>query len=111
MIKQYVNIIQVTRQVLASVLMAVVTTACVSQIPPVKDSAEKAIGSSISLLFERIQRPGSYVARSGGKIRQYRLENGNSVYVEPVREGCAIHWEVNSSEIIIGYRTEGTRCF
>jgi len=101
----------IIRQILAVALMTVMATACVSQIPPVKEWANEAIGSSINLLLESARHPGSYVSRSGGHIRQYPLENGNTAYVEPVREGCLIHWEVNLRGIIIGYRTEGDRCF
>ena len=101
--------IAIRTSLVASLMLA--TTACVSQIPPVKDWADRTVGSPISILLESARRPGSYVARTGSQIRQYRLEGGNSVYVEPIREGCAVHWEVNSSGVVVGYRTEGDRCY
>ena len=91
-------------------LILLVVTGCMSQIPPVGEFASHEVGQPISGLLEAIRRPGSYVARTGSQIRQYRLENGNSVYVEPIQEGCLIHWEVNSSEMIVAYRIEGDHC-
>lgn len=96
---------------IAPALLALFLSGCVSQIPPVREFADHAVGSPISNLFESVQRPGSYVARTGSQIRQFKLDNGNSEYVEPIREGCFVHWEVNSAGIIVGYRTEGSQCY
>ena len=98
-------------QILAVALMTVMATACISQIPTTKDWANGAIGSSINPLLEAARHPGSYISRSGGYIERYPLENGNTAYVAPISEGCLIHFEVNSNSIILGYRTEGDRCF
>ncbi len=96
---------------IAPAVLALSLYGCVSQIPPVREFADHTVGSPIENLFERVQRPRSYVARTGGQIRQFKLDNGNSEYVEPIREGCLVHWEVNSSGIIVGYRTEGSQCY
>lgn len=38
---------------------------------------------------------------------RYTLANGNTVYPIPIRlRRCKVHWEVNPSGIIVGYRYE-----
>lgn len=102
---------QTNRVFLPLILVAGCLTGCMSQIPPVKEFADRSVGTPISNLFVTVNRPGSYVARTGSKIQRYELENGNTEYVEPIRENCLVHWEVNASGIIVGYRTEGDRCY
>jgi hypothetical protein len=111
MIKRYIGAIWVTRQVLLWVFVTVITVACISQIPSVKSWADPVIGTPISKVIETVQRPGGYVSESGKLIRKYQLRNGNFAYINPIRDDCDVHWEVNSSGIIIGYRMEGARCF
>ena len=81
-----------------------------SQIRPFNEYVNGWVGKPISDLKAAKQRPGSYASRIGWKDQQYKLENGNWVYVSPEREGCVIYWEVNSQGVIVGYRAEGGRC-
>lgn len=83
---------------------------CMSQITAFSEYANSAIGSPIDTLIEAKQRPGSFASRAGWKDKRYKLENGNWVYVSPEREGCIVHWEINSQGIIVGYSVEGSRC-
>ena len=100
------------RGLLIAISMTLLSVApgCMSQIPSIREFANREVGQSIDGLLEAVRRPGSYVARTGSHIQQYRLENGNSVYVEPIQEGCLIYWEVNSSGTIVNYRVEGDHC-
>ena len=84
---------------------------CLSQIASFEESTNKWIGRPLSDLKEVLARPTSYVSRTGWKEKTYRLDNGNLAYVEPDGRDCFIHWEVNPEGIIIGYKTEGKRCY
>ena len=55
-------------------------------------------------------RPKTHASKIGWRETTHRLKNGNLDYVEPVRSGCYIHWEVNPQGIIVGFQTEGNRC-
>lgn len=83
---------------------------CVSQIRPFEEYVAGWIGKPLAELTVAMQRPGSFASRTGWKEEQYKLPNGNLVYVSPERSDCLIHWEISSRNIIIGYRTEGTHC-
>lgn len=83
---------------------------CMSQIRPFPEYAEGWVGTSVDRLIEAKDRPGSYASRVGWKDKRYELGNGNWVYVSPERADCTVHWEVNSSRIIVGYRTEDEGC-
>jgi len=69
-------------------------------------------GLSIETLKEAISRPNyddAYKAKIGWKETTYRLDNGNWVYVELIREARKdhyIHWEINPQGIIVGSRVE-----
>lgn len=84
---------------------------CVSQIVSIEEGIKGTVGSPLSDLKKLIAMPESYPSSIGWKEKTYKLDNGNLVYVEPVRPDCFIHWEVNPEGIIIGYKTEGKRCW
>jgi hypothetical protein len=77
----------------------------------VNESAPKWIGRPIKDRQNMMFRSGDYPSSIGWQEKTYTLNNGNWVYVEPVRPDCFIHWEVNPQGIIIGYKTEGKRCW
>ena len=81
-----------------------------SRIPPFKDYTAQLIGTPLADLKVADAQPGSYVSKSRAEPRTYMLENGNSVYVSPVRKDCIVYWQVDPQGMIIGYRSEGTRC-
>lgn len=83
---------------------------CVSQIVPFKEFANGWLGDPVDEKKQIISRHGSYASRIGWQETTYQLDNGNWVYIEPIRPDCFVHWEVNSEGIIVGYRTEGTGC-
>lgn len=83
---------------------------CLSQIVSLEQGIKGTVGRPLSELKKMITMPESYASRIGWKEKTYVLDNGNVVYVEPVRPDCFIHWEVNSEGIIIRYRTEGKGC-
>lgn len=93
------------------IALTMVSVGCVSQIPSFKEYVEPLVGQPVAKLIEVKQDKHSYASRTGWQEKTYKLDNGNSVYVSPEREGCIVHWEVNSSGIIVGYRTEGGRCY
>lgn len=77
--------------------------------PSVEEYAKNYwIGQSVQELQEPLSRPNSYASRIGWKETTYKLDNGNWVYVEPVRKDCYVHWEVNPQGVIIGSRVEKT---
>lgn len=90
------------------VTLMVVAAGCVSQIRPFKQYADEWVGEPIDRLTKR---KNSYASSTGWQDRNYKLDNGSWVYVSPEREGCIVHWEVSPVGIIVGYRTEGSRCF
>lgn len=94
---------------LVLIVFAMLNAACISQIASVKDSANSWIGQSID---RRNQLPpGKYEKQIKWQEKTYLLPNGNTVFVEPVREDCFIHWEVDKSRTIVAYKTEGARCW
>lgn len=93
------------------IMLVFLSQGCLSQIVSTAEYTKNMIGVPIEKLKEAIARPGSYPSRMGWQEKTYTLDNGNRVYVEPVRPDCFIHWEVNQQGIIIGYKTEGKRCY
>jgi hypothetical protein len=110
MTDRYVEVVRIALKVCMSAFVSAIIAGCPS-VPSVKDWADKAIGSPINNLFEAARRPGSYIFRNDKQIQKYQLENKNFIYIEPVGDNCNVHWEVNSSGIIVGYRLEGSRCW
>ena len=54
--------------------------------------------------------PESYPSRIGWNNIEYNLQNGNTLFIEPGRPDCYIHWEVDPKGIIIGYLPVGQGC-
>ena len=79
-------------------------------IPPVHHWAQSVIGQDINK-FKRESPPDSYASRIGWKETTYSLENGNWVYVYPIRANCYVHFEVNPQGVIVGFKNEGTACY
>lgn len=92
-------------------LVMLLSQGCLSQIVSTDEYTNSMIGVHIEKLKEAIAMPGSYPSRIGWQEKTYKLDNGNWIYIEPVRPDCFIHWEVNPEGIIIGYKTEGKRCY
>jgi len=94
------------------VLLFFLLSGClISQIASVEESSPTWIGEPIIRLKKRVTDPNSYASSINWKETIYQLENGHYIYLEPVRKNCFIRWEVNQDHIIIGYKTEGDRCF
>jgi hypothetical protein len=94
------------------IVFTTLNAACISQIPSLDDYAHEWMGQSIDRLNRAIfRRNGNYADRINWKEKTYLLPNGNTAYVEPVREDCFIHWEVNKARIIVAHKTEGIRCW
>lgn len=81
----------------------ILNAGCLSQIAPSKTAAGRWISRPIQEIREVSERLGSYANRIKWKEKTQNLENGNWVYVEPDRQDCFVHWEVNREGIIIGY--------
>lgn len=60
----------------------------------------------LSGLKQSMNKPDSYASKIGWKETTYPLANGNYVFVEPVSQGCAIHWEVSQRGTIVGFKIE-----
>ena len=84
---------------------------CASQIVAVKDFASGWVGRPMQDLKKIASHPGAYPSNLRVEERVYSLENGNMVYVIPIRDACFVHFEVDRKGIIIGYKTEGDRCY
>ena len=82
---------------------------CASQ-QSLEDLSGKWIARPLSELKEEMKNPESYASKIGWKETTYPLANGNSVYVEPIRANCFVHWEISESGIIIGYQAKGSGC-
>lgn len=83
---------------------------CGCAIPSVSHWARNAIGMNIEK-FKRERPADSYASRIGWKEKSYLLDNGNWMYVYPIRPDCNVHFEVNTKGIITGFKTEGTECY
>jgi len=90
--------------------MLLLCTGCLSQIVSLEEGIKGTLGRPLSDLKKMVSMPESYPSRIGWKEKTYVKDNGNMVYIEPVRPDCYIYWEVNIEGIIIGYRTEGKNC-
>jgi hypothetical protein len=97
--------------VLCFTFLMLLSQGCLSQIASFEAYTKNWIGRPMSDLKKLVAMPESYASRIGWQEKTYRLDNGNLVYVEPDRPDCFIHWEVNPEGIIIGYKTEGKRCY
>jgi|SRR5208283_2947727 len=76
----------------------------------VEEHSSQWIARPVAELKQEMNRPDSYASKIGWKETTYSLANGNYVYVEPLREDCFVHWEINSGGIIIGYQAKGEGC-
>lgn len=85
--------------------------ACASQIVPVTEHANSWVGRSIDEYKSMRTRSKTYADQIGWQEKEYKLPNGNVVYVVPMRPDCFIHWEVNAARTIVGYKTEGAGCY
>jgi len=92
------------------ILIVFCLLSCMSQIVSLEDHAKGWIGRPLEDLKIIVNRPTSYASRIGWKETTYRLDNGNLGYIEPDHKNCFIHFEVNQEGVIVGYRTEGSRC-
>ncbi len=68
------------------------------------------IARPLSELKEAMKSPDSYASKIGWQETNYPLANGNYVFVEPLSDDCAAHWEINKGGIIIGYQAKGSGC-
>ncbi|MFY9329565.1 MAG: hypothetical protein WAO76_16345 [Georgfuchsia sp.] len=96
---------------MAALIAFVSLAGCVSQIPAVRDWADKVVGGEVDELIENSRRPQSYISYSGSRITEYKNDNGVTVVRYPVREGCSVLWELDLTRRIVGYQTEGNRCY
>ena len=97
--------------VVTNVIALASLSACVSQIVPLKEHTDSWLGRSIDDYKSMGRRSKTYADQIGWQEKTYQLPNGNTVYVVPVRRDCFIHWETNKAGTMIGYKTEGERCF
>jgi len=75
-----------------------------------EDLSREWIARPLSELKQEMKSPDSYASRIGWKDTTYPLPNGNFVYIQPVRNDCYVHWEVNQGDTIIGYHAKGNGC-
>jgi hypothetical protein len=92
------------------VLMCCLLTACMSQIPGLREWADPCIGQPVGILEEIDARPESYAGRVGWRRTTYDLPDGNWVYVHPANKDCEVHFEVDEAGIVVGYRPVGEGC-
>lgn len=80
-------------------------------IPSVQHWAETAIGENIQVIKNLEKLPTSYASKIAWKETTHIIQNGNLIYIHPIREGCSVHFEVNSKGKIVGYKAIGDRCY
>jgi hypothetical protein len=90
-------------------LYMILLNGCASQMS-LEDLGRHWIARPLSELKQEMKSPDSYASKIGWKETTYPLSNGNFVYVEPVSADCSVHWEINQSGIIVGYRAKGNGC-
>ncbi|MDI6745333.1 MAG: hypothetical protein QMD07_08160 [Thermodesulfovibrionales bacterium] len=89
--------------------LIVFLSGCASQID-VKSHVKTWIARPLSELKQAMKSPDSYASKIGWKETSYPLANGNSIYVEPLGEDCAINWQVSPRGTITGYKAVGSGC-
>jgi hypothetical protein len=82
---------------------------CASQMS-LENRGNEWVARPLSELKQEMKSPDSYASKIGWKETTYPLANGDYAYVEPLSADCSIHWEVNQSGIIIGYKAKGEGC-
>lgn len=82
-----------------------------SQIVSLEEYTAGWIGHPVNELRTIVLQPTSYASRTGWKETTYKLGDGYWIYVEPEKKGCIIHWKIDPNGIIVGYKTEGERCY
>lgn len=99
--------------ILSGVLVSILSTfflgACSYHLY-IEEHANEWLARPVSELKEDMKRPDSYASKIKWEEKTYPLSNGYYVFVEPIAEGCSIHWDVNNRDRIIGYRTVGNEC-
>jgi hypothetical protein len=96
--------------VAVSLLLSIILfCGCASRMS-LEDLGRTWVARPLSDLKEEMKSPDSYASKIGWKEITYPLSNGNFVYVEPVSADCSMYWEVNQSDIIVGYQAKGKGC-
>ncbi len=90
-------------------LYIILLTGCASQMSS-ENLGRVWIARPLSELKEEMKSPDSYASKVGWQETTYPLADGNYVFVEPLSVDCFVHWEVNRSGIIIGYKAKGKGC-
>lgn len=88
----------------------VLLNGCGGGVVLVEDHSKEWVARPLLELKQEMSRPDSYASKIGWKETTYPLASGNYVYVQPLREGCFFHWEVNPNGIIVGYVAKGKEC-
>lgn len=76
----------------------------------IEEHTNEWLARPLSELKEDMKRPDSYASKIKWEETTYPLSNGYYVFVEPIADGCSIHWDVNNRDRIIGYRAVGSEC-
>jgi hypothetical protein len=95
---------------LLAALAGTLAACSASQVPTLDDYAGTFVGQDVAVLRNLVRRPDSRARTVGWQERTYTLANGHWVYVEQDRENCEIHYEVDGSDIIVGYTAVGRGC-
>jgi hypothetical protein len=90
-------------------LFMILLYGCAAQMS-LEDLTRDWIARPLSERKQEIEKPDSYASKIGWKETVYPLANRNFVYVEPISADCSVHWEINETGIIVGYRAKGTGC-
>jgi hypothetical protein len=99
------------KQLFLAVLFVIIITMIGCAIPSVQHWAEAGIGQRIEVIRELETLQTSYASKIGWKETTYPLENGNRIFVHPIRKDCSVHFEVNPQGIIVDYKAIGNRCY
>ena len=93
-------------------LVALCLSGC-SQVASLRQYRQNWLGHPIGDLKTAASRPSvvdKYKRTIGWTETTYKLDNGNSVWVEVAWKECFIHWEVNPEGTIVGSKIEGSGC-
>lgn len=71
-----------------------------------ENHTQEWVARPLSQLKKSMNKPDSYASKIGWKETTYPLANGNYVFVEPISQGCAVHWEVSPRGTIVGFKIE-----
>lgn len=86
-------------------------TGCASSQKSLDARGSEWVARTLPELKQAMARPDSYASKIRWKEKTYPLANGDTMFVEPVFDGCEMHWQIRPSGLIVDYKAVGDTCY